>query len=85
MRIAAGSIAVLVALILLVGAAVDASAPVSTEGFRDIGNDVAFNRDLDEIDARRTSEEVHAVVGVAFLVCGLFIFGGSGRKSKNLG
>jgi hypothetical protein len=81
MKIAAGCIALLVALILLGGALMDYSDDAKNaatnihQGFDAIrtGDDTDFNRLMAEADARKTSEEVRAIAGAAFLVAGLFI------------
>lgn len=79
MKTAAGCIALLVALILLVGACSDyrddatTSATNINQAYSDIHNQAAFDRDMAEANSRRTSEEIRAVIGAAFLVGGLLI------------
>jgi hypothetical protein len=88
MRIAAGCIALLIAVILLVGAAVDFNADMTNapenirQAFADIHDDAALNRDLAETDSRKNSEAVRAAAGAAFLVAGLFILGSHRTKSN---
>jgi hypothetical protein len=88
MKIAAGCIALLIAVILLGGALMDyvdnekenihrAGADAAL-----IGNDTAFYRRMDEIKAERNSESIRAIVGGGFLVAGLFILGRKSPKPK---
>jgi hypothetical protein len=83
MRIAAGCIALLLAVILLGGAGMDWLDDVNNSSERiradssalSIGDYAALNRDLAESESRKNSEAVRAVAGATFLVAGLFIFG----------
>jgi hypothetical protein len=86
MKILAGCILLLVAVILLGGAfmdfqedADDASRRITRE-FAEIHDEAALNRDFDENQARKNSETIRAVAGAAFLASGLFVFG-TRRKS----
>lgn len=79
MKIAAGCIALLVAVILLGGAfmdwrqdALNAGENIS-RGFSEMNDPAAFNRDMAEADSRKNSEAIRAVAGAAFLVGGLFM------------
>lgn len=86
MKIAAGCIALLIAVILLGGALmdyVDNEKEVLRTSSADaalIGNDTAFYRRMDEIQAQINSEAVRAIAGGGFLIAGLFIFS---RKSPS--
>lgn len=88
MKIVAGCIALLVAVILLVGAFVDFRDDMKTapdrihRDFADIGNDAAFQSDMVEADARKNSEAIRAIAGAAFLAAGLFMFGTRHAKPK---
>ncbi|MGO9261823.1 MAG: hypothetical protein ACLQU1_36805 [Bryobacteraceae bacterium] len=83
MKIAAGCIALLVAIILLGGAFVDFIDDVKNKPERirayyaaiERHDDAAVDRDNAEAESRQNSMAVRAVAGAAFLVAGLFILG----------
>ena len=83
MKIAAGCIALLIAVFLLAGASVDFFADANSasertdQAFRDLErrDDNALERGYDEAHSRTSSEEIRGVAGAAFLTAGLFIFG----------
>jgi hypothetical protein len=89
MKIAAGCLVLLVAVILLGGAFMDwrddenSSSGRMDREFREIGNDTAFYRDMAEDDSRKSSEEIRAVAGAAFLAAGLFILGTRAKKQAD--
>jgi hypothetical protein len=88
MKIAAGIIVLLVAVVLLGGALIDYREDIDNaperirRGFSDVGNDAAFNRDMDEINSRKNSEMIRAVAGAAFLAAGLFVLGSSKKPRQ---
>src|ERR1700683_3973876 len=85
MKVVAGCISLLLAVILLVGAFIDFQEDMKSgperirRDFADIGNDAAFQRDMAETDARKNSETIRAVVGAAFLVVGLVLVAKRGK------
>ena len=79
MKKTAGFFSLCIALILLIGSFlawksdVDDTAGTISQGFRDIHNDVAFSRDLQDEKDRQNSYEIRAVLGAGFLIVGLVL------------
>jgi hypothetical protein len=87
MKKAAGFIAFVVALVLLGGAFFDWKADADSapdrisQGFRDLHNDAAFSRDLQETRDRQSSEQIRGFAGAGFLIIGLVLLGSSRKRS----
>jgi hypothetical protein len=89
MKIVAGCISLLVAMVLLIGAFMDFQEDTKEapdrirRDFSDMHDDAAFRHDMDEADARKNSETIRAVVGAAFLVAGLVLVTRRGKQKPD--
>jgi hypothetical protein len=88
MKKAAGIISLIVALILLGGAFFDYKEDTEklperiAQGYRDMHNDEAFRRDMQEIDDRKSSEMIRSLAGAAFLITGLVLMSGQSATKR---